>query len=237
MVPIGNRPMLWHIMKLYSHYGFRDFILCLGYKGEVIKDYFRNFEWEGRDVTVEVGKKSATVFHNDSSLEDWRITLAETGMESMTATRIKRIERYIREDENFLLTYGDGLGNVDILEAVRLHEKKKALVTLTAVHPPGRFGDLVMSDDGQVDSFNEKPQTEGGWINGGFMVIDSGIFQRLASYGDVMFEKGPLDDLAAEGLLAAYQHKGFWQPMDTYQEYLYLNKSWDTRCPPWKIWE
>lgn len=237
MVPIGDRPILWHIMKTYAHYGHRDFILCLGYKGESIKSFFQNYLWMTSDVTLRLGQESKTTFHSRHGEENWSVTLADTGAESMTAERLRRVERYLGDDEQFLLTYGDGLGDIDIAASIRHHEASKKMLTITAVHPPGRFGDLELGRDGGVSGFNEKPQAEGGWINGGFFVASRRIFGEIANVGDVMLERGPLSSLASQGQLGAYRHLGFWQPMDTYQEFLYLNKLWADGTAPWRVWK
>jgi glucose-1-phosphate cytidylyltransferase len=236
MVPIGHRPILWHIMKLYAHYGHREFILCLGYKGEIIQNFFRNYPWMTSDVTLRLGRESEVKFHDDHPEEDWAVTLADTGEETMTARRLKKIERYIGTDETFLLTYGDGVGDVHIPSVIAEHQRQRVLMTVTAVHPPGRFGDLNLDADDRVTGFNEKPQAEGGWINGGFFAVSRQVFDYLENVDDVMLERGPLGDLAAKGDLAAYRHEGFWQPMDTYQEFLFLNRLWRENRAPWKIW-
>jgi glucose-1-phosphate cytidylyltransferase len=236
MVPIGSRPILWHIMKLYAHHGFTEFILCLGYKGEVIKDFFRNYFWNTCDATLSLGREPRVQFHGQHGEENWRVTLADTGEESFTTKRLKMVERYLGDDDEFLLTYGDGVGDVDIPSVITSHRISKKLLTVTAVHPPGRFGDLVLDEGNCVTGFNEKPQSEGGWINGGFFVGSRDIFSEIAQFGDVMFERGPLDQMAENGKLGAYRHSGFWQPMDTYQEYLYLNRLWSEGNAPWKVW-
>ncbi len=236
MVPIGARPILWHIMKIYAHHGHKDFILCLGYKGEMIKDYFRNYLWNTCDITLRLGQEADLQFHSRHEEEDWRVTLADTGENSMTAYRIRLIERYLGADEHFLLTYGDGVGDIDINASVAQHRRNGKICTLTAVHPPGRFGELGLGADSAVHSFNEKPQTEGGYINGGFMVCSRAIFDCLPDDPDMMLEQSPLKNLAAAGKLGAYRHDGFWQPMDTYQEYSLLNRLWDGGSAPWKIW-
>jgi glucose-1-phosphate cytidylyltransferase len=236
MLPIGQRPILWHIMKIYAHHGYKDFILCLGYKGDMIKDYFRNYLWMNNDVTLGLGKKSAVTFHASQEEENWNVTLAETGEETLTAGRLKRIEKYLGDDTTFLLTYGDGVGNIDIPAAVRQHTQEGKQVTVTAVHPPGRFGELSFDGGKTVAAFNEKPQTEAGWINGGFFVVERSMLARLENSDRLMFEQQPIQKLAAEGQLGAYQHQGFWQPMDTYQEYLLLNRLWAEGAAPWKVW-
>lgn len=237
MVPIGNRPILWHIMKIYAHHGHKDFILCLGYKGDMIRDYFRNYLWHTCDATLSLGQASAVRFHDRHDEEDWTVTLADTGENAMTAYRVRQIQRYIGDDRNFLLTYGDGVGDVDINASITQHENSGALCTLTAVHPPGRFGELGLSSRSVVESFNEKPQAEGGFINGGFMVCSRGLFAYLPNDPSVMLEQAPLKTLAVEGRLGAHIHAGFWQPMDTYQEFTLLNKLWDGGRAPWKVWK
>jgi glucose-1-phosphate cytidylyltransferase len=236
MVPIGQRPILWHIMKTYAHYGFKDFVLCLGYKGDMIKDFFRNYLWLTNDVTLSLGRKPGVRFHTRHEEEDWNVTLAETGEETMTAGRIKRIEPYLGEDDTFLLTYGDGVGNVNIPATIELHRQQQRELTLTAVHPPGRFGELSFSGEHTVDAFNEKPQAEGGWINGGYFVASRKIFRHLRDCDTVMFEQDPIRGIAQNGQLVAYKHTGFWQPMDTYQEYQLLNRLWTEGKAPWKVW-
>jgi glucose-1-phosphate cytidylyltransferase len=236
MVPIGNRPILWHIMKIYASHGFKEFILCLGYKGEIIKDYFRNYQWMATDVTLRLGQKPALRFHSRHDEEDWSVTLAETGEETQTAGRIKRIERYLEKDETFLFTYGDGVGNIDVNATVALHRQHGKLLTLTAVHPPGRFGEIGLGEAGAVREFNEKPQTEVGWINGGYCVMSRGVLDHLENSDQIMFEREPMRHLAEIDQVRAYKHPGFWQPMDTYQEFLFLNRLWNEGRAPWKVW-
>jgi glucose-1-phosphate cytidylyltransferase len=236
MIPIGSRPILWHIMKTYAHHGHKDFILCLGYKGDMIKDYFRNYLWNTCDTTLRLGREPAAEFHNNHDEEDWSVTLADTGENSMTAYRIRQVERYLGHDKEFLLTYGDGVGDIDIGASIATHRASGKTCTLTAVHPPGRFGELALNEDSAISSFNEKPQTEGGYINGGYMVCSRGLFDYLPDDPGVMLEQSPLKTLAAKGQLGAYRHKGFWQPMDTYQEYTLLNSMWDGGKAPWKTW-
>ncbi|MGA3171948.1 MAG: glucose-1-phosphate cytidylyltransferase [Chthoniobacteraceae bacterium] len=236
MLPIGNRPILWHIMKTYAHYGHKEFILCLGYKGEMIKDYFRNYLWNTCDATLRLGLDPEPKFHTRHNEEDWTVTLADTGENSMTAYRVRQIEQYLGEDEAFLLTYGDGVGDIDINGSIRFHEKSGQICAMTAVHPPGRFGELGMDGSGGVHSFNEKPQAEGGYINGGYMVCSRRIFKYLPDDAGVMLEQEPMRKLAAEGQLAAFRHEGFWQPMDTFQEFTLLNNMWERGTAPWKIW-
>ncbi len=236
MVPIGNRPILWHIMKTYAVYGFKEFILCLGYKGDMIKDYFRNYLWHTCDSTLTLGRSPQVTFHNSHDEEDWSVTLADTGENSMTAYRILQVQKYIGTDPEFLLTYGDGVGNINIPETIATHRTFGKVCTLTAVHPPGRFGELGFNEEGLIDGFNEKPQTEGGYINGGYMVCNASLFNHLPDDPSIMLEQGPLQALTAKRELAAYRHQGFWQPMDTFQEFTLLNKLWDSGQAPWKVW-
>jgi glucose-1-phosphate cytidylyltransferase len=237
MLPIGNRPILWHIMKLFAHYGHREFVLCLGYKGEMIKEYFRNYSWNTCDVTVTLGQeRSATFIHDGSPSEDWAVTLADTGENSMTAFRVRQIRKFVGDQEHFFLTYGDGVGNVDLDALVAHHRRVGKVCTLTGVHPPGRFGELGISDRSEVLQFNEKPQAEGGYINGGFMVCSQRLFDYLPPDPAMMLEQAPMKQLAADRQLAVFTHEGFWQPMDTYQEFTLLNRLWDTGQAPWKVW-
>ncbi|MBI5426110.1 MAG: glucose-1-phosphate cytidylyltransferase [Opitutae bacterium] len=236
MVPVGNRPILWHIMKIYAAFGHRDFILCLGYKGEMIKDFFRNYQWHTCDATLSLGRGTKVTFNNRHTEENWKVTLAETGENAMTAYRIRQIKRYIGRDQTFLLTYGDGVGNVDIAATIRQHRQSKAVCTMTAVHPPGRFGELSLDVAQRVVGFNEKPQTVGGYINGGFMVCDRAIFDYLPDDPGMMLEQQPMKELTRDGKLGAYLHEGFWQPMDTFQEFTLLNRLWEGGEAPWKIW-
>jgi glucose-1-phosphate cytidylyltransferase len=237
MVPIGGQPILWHIMKTYAAHGCTEFILCLGYKGEAIKAYFRNYLWMASDVTLTLGRQPSVHFHGHHSEEDWRVTLAETGEETMTGGRLRRIRDYLGGDETFLITYGDGVGDIDIPGAIAFHRRHGKTLTLTAVHPPGRFGELGMGEDGVVHQFNEKPQAEGGWINGGFFVASRRVFDYLPDSPLMPFEQEPIRRIAAADELRAWQHRGFWQPMDTYQEYLLLNRLWAEGNAPWKIWK
>jgi glucose-1-phosphate cytidylyltransferase len=236
MVPIGNHPILWHIMKIYAAQGHTDFVLCLGYKGEMIKDYFRNYLWTQSDVTVSLGRNPNCCFHNSHQEENWTVTLADTGEETLTAGRIRRIQQYIGLDEHFFLTYGDGVGNVDVNAALEFHRKHARTLTLTAVRPPGRFGELALNANDHVSQFNEKPQTEGGWISGGFFVASRKLFDYLQVGDQMALEQEPIRKLAAEEQLVAYRHHGFWQPMDTYAEFILLNRLWNEGKAPWKAW-
>ncbi len=237
MLPIGDRPILWHIMKTYAAHGVREFVLCLGYKGEMIKEYFRNYAWMSSDVTLGLERGADVQFHAHHAEEDWSVTLADTGQETLTAGRIARIEKYLGRDETFFLTYGDGVGNIDIAGSLAFHRAHGRLATLVAVHPPGRFGEFVLEGDSGVSQFNEKPQTEGGWINGGYFVLSRPVLEYLGTSADeVMFEHDPLRTLAREGELRAFRHEGFWQPMDTFQEFQLLNQLWAEGRAPWNVW-
>jgi glucose-1-phosphate cytidylyltransferase len=236
MVPIGRLPILWHIMKIYASQGHKEFILCLGYKGEMIKDFFRNYLWMMSDVTFELGRNAKARFHTRHDEEDWTVTLADTGENTMTAGRIKRIEPYLGPDEEFFLTYGDGVGNVDVNATLAFHRQHGKTLTLTAVHPPGRFGELELDPGDLVSQFTEKPQVEAGWINGGFFVASRRVFGHLADADDIMFEQEPMRAIAAEKQLMAHRHNGFWQPMDTFQEFTLLNRLWNEGKAPWKNW-
>jgi glucose-1-phosphate cytidylyltransferase len=233
MVPVGGRPILWHIMKSYAHQGHREFILCLGYKGEIIKDYFRNYHWNTSDVTLTLGPKPKIKYHSQHDEEDWTVTMIDTGETTMTGGRLKRALPYVK-DETFLLTYGDGVTDSDINASIRFHKKQKKILTMTAVQPPGRFGDLEIND-GKVTAFKEKPERQTGFINGGFFVVDRRIGKYLGD-DSCIFENEPMNTLAAEQQLAAYQHSGFWQCMDTYREQQLLNNLWTNGKAPWKVW-
>jgi glucose-1-phosphate cytidylyltransferase len=237
MVPIGSRPILWHIMKTYSHYGFNDFILCLGYKGDMIRDYFRNYLWNTCDVTLNLGRNLDVQFHSNHSEENWNVTLANTGEFSMTAFRVKAVQRYIPVGEDFMLTYGDGLSTINIPACIDSHRKSGKVCTISAVHPAGRFGALHIEDDSQIRTFSEKPQYEEAYVNGGYMVCKYGMFDYLPSDPDMMLERGPMDDLVRDKQLNAFRHEGFWQPMDTYQESQHLNQLWNSGRAPWKVWQ
>ena len=233
MVPVGERPILWHIMKIYAHYGFRDFILCLGYKGDIIKDYFRNYQWNTSDVTLRLGARPQIKYHNAHDEEEWSVTLVDTGQTTQTGGRLKRVLPYI-EDDTFLFTYGDGLINSDIPASVDFHHKAGKIVTLTAVQPASRFGDLAIAGN-SVTEFKEKPERQINFINGGFFVMDRRIGDYLTD-DKCILEQGPLIQLAAKGQITAYTHSGFWQCMDTYREQQLLTEMWNTGQAPWKLW-
>jgi glucose-1-phosphate cytidylyltransferase len=233
MVEIGGNPILWHIMKYYSSFGFHEFVVCLGYKGYVIKEYFANYFLHMSDVTFDLRDNALEVHQNHT--EPWRVTLVDTGAETMTGGRIKRILPYVG-NEPFLLTYGDGLSDVDLGAVIDLHIKQGATVTLTAVQPIGRFGAVTVSEHDWVTSFVEKPPGDSGFINGGFFMIDPSIDDYLAG-DETVLEQDPLQRLASEGKLAAYRHSGFWHPMDTLRDRQQLEKLWASGEAPWKRWE
>ncbi len=233
LVEIGGRPILWHIMKNYAHFDVRDFVLCLGYKGNMIKEYFLNYEAMNNDFTICLGEKHRVTYHDNHQEQDYNVTLASTGLDSMTGGRIKNIQRYI-DDETFMVTYGDGLSDVNINELLAFHKSHNRLATVTTMRPPSRFGILDLDSDGKVMNFAEKPQTSG-WASAGFFVFNRRIFDYLD--GDAcILEREPLETLAAEGQLMAFRHEGFFYAMDTYREHLYLNELWNTGDAPWKVW-
>jgi len=234
MVKIGNKPILWHIMKIYSHYGFKDFILCLGYKGEMIKEYFYNYEILNNDFTIELGNQRQVCVHNACSEMGWKITLCDTGETALKGARLKRVEKYIDSDI-FMLTYGDGLANINLNELLFFHKNHGRIGTVTGVRPPSRFGELVIENN-KVVSFTEKPQVSDGLINGGFFVFNRKIFDYLSEDDNCDFEVGPLEQLAEDGELMVYELKGEWTCMDTYRDMVYLNKLWQEGKAFWKIW-
>lgn len=233
MVEIGGEPILWHIMNIYSHYGFNDFIICLGYKGEVIKDYFINYYNRHSDIVVDLKKNSVEALN--SSNTQWNVLLVDTGLNTMTGGRLKRIEKYI-DGDTFLMTYGDGLSNVNIDELISFHRNHKKLVTLTAVQPEGRFGALHIDKTEKVINFEEKPMGDGLWVNGGFFVVNREAI-KLVKSDDTMWEREPIRTLADSGELVAYKHGGFWKPMDTLSDKMALEKLWNSGNPPWKVWD
>lgn len=232
MVDIGDKPILWHIMKIYSSYGFNEFIICLGYKGYMIKEYFANYFIHQSDLTIDLSVNSIQTHF--SNAEPWKVTLVDTGKDSMTGGRIKRVQKYIG-DEPFLLTYGDGVGNVDIEKLVAYHLTQKKLVTVTAVQPSGRFGAMDLSEGNQVNSFVEKPKGDGSWINGGFFVCQPEIFDFIES-DSTIWEKEPLERIASAGQLTAFKHSGFWKPMDTLRDKQELERDWELGVAQWKTW-
>jgi glucose-1-phosphate cytidylyltransferase len=236
MVPIGGRPILWHIMKYYAHFGHTEFILCLGYRGQMIKEYFRNYLWNVSDVSLSLGRHPSVQFHGRHEEENWEVTLAETGAESMTAFRVRQVRRYLNPGEPFLLTYGDGLSTIDINAAIAEHVAAGCVLTISAVHPAGRFGSLAIDEAGRILRFQEKPQTETTYVNGGYMVCDHRLFEYLPDDPGIMLERDPMDDMLREGVLHSFRHQGWWQPMDTYQEMQYLDGLWMQERAPWKVW-
>jgi glucose-1-phosphate cytidylyltransferase len=231
MVEVGGMPIIWHIMKIYSHYGFNDFIVCLGYKGAVIKNFFRDYFLNSSDATFDF--KNNTVAYSNSKAEPWKVALVDTGLNTMTGGRIKRLKNMLGK-EPFFLAYGDCVSDVDVNELLKFHKSKEAKATITSVVPEGRFG-VREINDGMVGSFREKQTSDAGWINGGFMVLDPSVIDFIAG-DDVMLEIGPMDKLAKEGNLAAYQHKGFWKCMDTKKDKNDLEKLWQND-PKWKLWK
>ena len=236
MLPIGNKPMVWHIMKGYAAYGVTEFVLCLGYKGWVIKEFFLNYRAMTADLTVSLAPKGELAFHSSHGEEDWSVTLAETGEDTMTAGRVAAVRRYVEDADHFLLTYGDGVADVDIGELVAFHKSHGKVATVTAVRPPGRFGEMGIEGN-RVSEFNEKPQATEGFINGGFFVFDAKrAWDFIGSDPKTVLEREPMQRLAKEGELVAFRHTGFWQPMDTFREYSYLNDLWTRGAAPWKRW-
>jgi glucose-1-phosphate cytidylyltransferase len=234
MVEIGGKPILWHIMKIYEKHGFNDFIICLGYKAQSIKEYFLNYYLYNSDVTVELERNHVEVHY--SNTESFKITLVDTGLNTNTAGRIKKIQKYVGED-TFMLTYGDGVSDVDLKALLSFHYAHGKLATLTSIQTPGRFGNIEMDDNGNVDHFVEKPDDDGMWINGGFFVLNSGIFKYLNGEMDtIQWEKGPLFKIAEDKQLMAYRHKGFWKCMDALRDRIELENMWNTGNAKWKIW-
>lgn len=232
MVELGGRPILWHIMKIYSHFGINDFVVCLGYKGYMIKEYFANYFLHMSDVTINLRNNELKV--HQSSSEPWTVTLVDTGEETMTGGRLKRARAHVNE-ETFCFTYGDGVSDVDIKALIAFHREQGSFATLTAVQPPGRFGVIDM-DEERIRAFAEKPPGEGSWINGGFFVLEPAIFDYIE--GDqTTWEREPLERLARDGHLSAYKHAGFWQPMDTLRDKILLENLWNSGNPPWKVWQ
>ena len=234
MVEIGGYPILWHIMKIYSHYGFNDFIILTGYKSHIIKEFFVNYYHRYSDITVDMTDNSVTV--HKTRQEPWKVTMLYTGQNTMTGGRIKKASNYIN-NEPFLLTYGDGVSDVDIRALIKSHQQSGKLITMTAVKPSGRFGALVINEQDTITSFMEKPKGDGAWINGGFFVCQPEVMDYIAEGNNVIFEREPLEKLANCGQLHAYKHEGFWQPMDTLKDKMQLTELWETGKAPWKKWE
>jgi glucose-1-phosphate cytidylyltransferase len=231
MIEIGGKPIIWHIMKIYSAHGINDFVVCLGYKGYIIKEYFANYFLHMSDVTLDMANNKMEV--HQKGAEPWRVTLVDTGENTQTGGRLKRIAAYVK-DEEFCFTYGDGVADVNIRELIAFHKSQKVKATVTAVQPPGRFGALVLEDK-LITSFQEKPEGDGGWINGGFFVLSPKVIDYIKDDGTV-WEREPMERLAREHALAAYFHRGFWQPMDTLRDKNHLEELWAGSSPPWKVW-
>ena len=233
MVEIGGKPILWHIMKIYSHYGFNDFVILLGYKGYYIKEYFANYFLHQSDVTIDIQTGSFEVLNNSS--EPWKITLLDTGLDTMTGGRVKRAQDFVG-DEPFMLTYGDGVGDIDINKLIKFHKSHGKAMTMTSAQPEGRFGALNIDDKNRVREFREKPKGDGGWVNAGFFVCEPKVFDYITEGDNSIFEREPLQNLALDGELFAFKHEGFWKPMDTLRDKLELQKLWESKKAPWKIW-
>lgn len=234
MIEIGNKPILWHIMKIYSFYGINDFIICCGYKGYIIKEYFQNYSLHMSDVTFSMQNNDMTV--HQKNVEPWNITLVDTGENTMTGGRLKRIYNYIKDENFFCFTYGDGLGNINILDLINFHKKHGKKATLTATRPNARFGALMLGANDRVNNFEEKPIGDRSWINGGFFVLDPKVIYEIKD-DKTTWEQEPLNNLSKEGELYAFKHEGFWMPMDTMRDRVTLNKLWDTDKAPWKVWK
>ena len=232
IIEVGGKPILWHIMKVYSAHGVNDFVICLGYKGYVIKEYFANYFLHTSDVTFDMKENRMEVHQRYA--EPWRVTLVDTGEQTMTGGRLKAVRQYVADDPAFCFTYGDGVGNVDVTKQVAYHKGHGKLATLTAVQPPGRFGSLELAGE-RVTSFVEKPHGDGAWINGGFFVLDPKVIDRIDG-PETTWEQEPLKGLAADGQLMAYEHADFWQPMDTLRDKVHLEELWASGRAPWKVW-
>ncbi len=233
MVEISGRPILWHIMKIYSHYGFNDFVILLGYKGYQIKEYFYNYFLHQSDITIDLENNKIDI--HKSKTEPWKITLVDTGLNTMTGGRIKKVREYVG-DETFMLTYGDGVADIDLNELIKSHKNSKKFATVTAVQPLGRFGTLNITDGEVVSSFHEKPKGDNAWLNGGFFVLEPEVFKYIKEES-TLWENEPMETLARESQLNAYRHKGFWRPMDTLRDKTDLEKLWNDGSAPWRIWE
>lgn len=233
LVNVGGRPIIWHIMKTYAHYGFNEFILCVGYKGEAIKDYFMNLEWKNNDFTLHFKNGEKFIEYHTKEEENWKVTIIDTGLETLTGGRLKRVERYIEED-TFMLTYGDGLSDVNITELIEFHKQKGKVATLTGIHPTGNFG-VIESENGIAKSFKEKPKLEG-TINGGYMVLNKSIFNYMPDF-DCMFEEEPLKGVSKDGELAVYEHNGFWMAIDTFKDVEKVNSMCEEGNCPWEVYK
>jgi glucose-1-phosphate cytidylyltransferase len=237
MISVGGFPILWHIMKYFAHFNFDNFILCLGYKGQSIKDFFLNYEANTRDFSIKLGLDNPIIFHNNHQEFGWQITLADTGVETMTGGRISRIKKYIGKDDYFLLTYGDGLSDIDISKLVKFHLSHGKILTVSGVRPPARFGEIAHNDEGLVTEFNEKPQATSGRISGGYFVCSNKIFEYLNDDCNLVFETIPIKSLVKDGQMMMYPHDGFWHPMDTYRDFVYLSELVECNKAPWIKWK
>jgi glucose-1-phosphate cytidylyltransferase len=235
MVNIGSKPILWHIMKIYGYYGFHDFVICLGYKGDMIKEYFLNYEIMNSDFSLKLGDRHDIEIHNDHNEKNWIVTLADTGEKAQTGARVKRIEKYI-DGDTFMLTYGDAVADIDIAKLLAFHKAHGKIGTVTGVHPVSRFGELCI-DARCVKRFNEKPQAKEGFVSGGFFVFNRDFFSYLDDHDECVLEKEPVENLSAANELMVYQHEGYWQCCDTYRELEILNNLWNHPNPPWKLWK
>ncbi|MEG0940995.1 MAG: glucose-1-phosphate cytidylyltransferase [Oscillospiraceae bacterium] len=234
MIEIGDKPILWHIMKIYSHFGFNEFVICLGYKGYMIKEFFADYYLHMSDITFDFANANSMTIHNNVA-EPWKVTLVDTGLNAQTGARIKRIEKYIG-NEAFMLTYGDGVSNIDINKLLAYHNKPGKIATITAIQPGGRFGVLTMGEHGDVSGFAEKAKEDGGWVNAGFMVLEPTVFDYISDDEGCVFEREPLERLSASGQLCAYRHNGFWQCMDTQRDKGLLDEMWKSGKAKWRVW-
>jgi len=234
MIKIGDKPIIWHIMKTYSHFGFNDFVILLGYKGYIIKEYFNNYYLHQSDVTFDLIENKIDIINNTS--EPWKVTLVDTGLNTLTGGRIKRVEKLVN-NERFMLTYGDGVANIDINALLSAHESHGKIATITAVQPDGRFGSLEIGANSEISSFTEKPKGDGAWINGGFFVCEPTVFDYIENRDNSVFEKSPLENIAKDGELNSYKHTGFWKPMDTMRDKIMLNNLWNENKATWKLWK
>jgi len=237
MIPIGPYPVLLHIMKYYAEFGHKDFILCLGHMGDVIRDFFLNYKNRTQDFTISLNNTRPLQYHANTDDIDWNVTLADTGLNTMTGARVKQIEKYLGNDEDFMLTYGDGVGNVDLNKLAAFHKSHGKILTITGVNPPGRFGEILNDQNGRVIEFNEKPQATAGRISGGFFVCKKDLFKYLDNKNDLVFEQDPMRQLLKDKQLMVFEHNGFWQPMDTNREYSLLNSMYTKGESPWVIWK
>lgn len=233
MIEIGGLPIIWHVMKMYSHYGINDFIICCGYKGYMIKEYFSNYFLHTSDVTFDF--KSNEPYYHKTKAEPWKVTLVDTGNETMTGGRISKIKKYLEDDDTFCLTYGDGLADINISDLIEFHKNHKSLATITATIPPGRFGSLSLNKNSYVEKFTEKPKGDNSYINGGFFVLSKEVIDLIKD-DNTLWEKEPLEKLSKDKKLVAFKHNGFWQPMDTLREKNYLEELWNSGKAPWKVW-